>query len=124
MIRYISAILLLCAFAIQSFNGFFIVINYYSNTASFAKNCENKYKPQLNCEGKCVMMKKMIAAEKKEQQAPQRKLEIKNDVYTPESFTAQLAFNNTSSIRNNFIRYSNSPLSGYQHSVFHPPAFA
>ena len=124
MIRYISAILLFCAFAIQSFNGFFIVVNYYSNTASFAKNCENKYKPQLHCEGKCVMMKKMIAAEKKEQQTPQRKLEIKNDVYTADSFNTQLALRDASATINSFIRHSNHLLSGYNHTVFHPPALS
>jgi hypothetical protein len=122
MIRYTSAILLLCAFAIQSFNGVFIVFSYYTNTASYSKDCVNRFRPQLHCEGKCVMMKKMIEAEKKDQQAPQPKLEIKNDVFTSNDITSVFA-DFLVIAKQSFSKISTGKSSsGFLRSIFHPPA--
>lgn len=86
MIRYTTAILLIFAFAIQTFKGGFVIFDYYSNTAAFAKNCINKAKPKLHCNGKCQMMKKMQEEEKKDQQVPERKFENKIEVLSSRSF--------------------------------------
>ena len=122
MIRCVSAIILLCAFAVQSFNGVFIVLSYYANTAAYSKDCVNKFMPQLHCQGKCVMMKKMIEAEKKDQQAPVPKLEIKNDVFTADNLTA--CFTHFSLTRKiNFSHTQSSKSStGFLQRIFHPPS--
>lgn len=52
-------------------------MDYYANTAAYAKNCINKSKPVLHCNGKCQMMKQLQEEEKKEQQDAANKLEIK-----------------------------------------------
>ena len=70
----------------QTFGQAFIVADYYINTASFAKNCENKARPKLQCNGKCQMMKKLKAQEKKEQQGPERKSSYKNISISSKSF--------------------------------------
>lgn len=75
MHRQLAAILLLFAFATHTFNQVAIVLNYYVNTASFAKVCENKARPMMHCNGKCQMMKKLKEEEKKDQQTPERKSE-------------------------------------------------
>jgi hypothetical protein len=59
MIRYLTVLVLLAAFAAQTFNQAVIVLEYYINTTSFAKNCENKARAELHCEGKCQMLKKI-----------------------------------------------------------------
>lgn len=58
----------------------FVVADYFLNTAKYAKNCENKAKPMLHCDGKCQLMKKIKAEEKKDQENPERKTENKNEI--------------------------------------------
>jgi hypothetical protein len=86
MFRQIAAIFLFVAFIAQTFNGGFVMLNYYTNTAAFAKNCVNKTKPKMHCNGKCQMMKKLQEEEKKEQQLPERKFENKIEVLSFNSF--------------------------------------
>lgn len=70
-----------------------IVLNYYTNTTAFAKKCENKASPQMHCNGKCQMMKKLKQEEKKDGEDPERKIENKNEVLSCRSFfTTQLLF--------------------------------
>ena len=73
MMRYLAVILLMLAFAIQCLNKPFIMMDYYANTAAYAKKCVNNAKPKLHCNGKCQMMKKLQQEEKNDQQAPERK---------------------------------------------------
>jgi len=88
MIKRIFAITLLLAFAVQMFSKAFIVFDYFANTQSFAKNCINKAKPNMHCNGKCQMMKKLQQQEKKENQAPERKDENKTEELSTKSFFA------------------------------------
>jgi hypothetical protein len=67
-IKQVIASFFLLAFTMQTFNTSFVVYNYYANTSAYAKNCINKSKPKLHCNGKCQMMKKLQQEEKKEQQ--------------------------------------------------------
>ena len=122
MIRYISAILLLCAFAIQTFNGVFILISYYANTEAYTKYCVNRFRPQLHCEGKCVMMKKMIEAEKKDQQSSQPKLEVKNDVFTSDNISSLNVPFYTEGDEVFLTRLPGKSSTGFPESIFHPPA--
>jgi len=80
MFKQIATFLLLTAFAVQTFNRAVIVINYYTNTAAFAKNCENKAKPMLHCNGRCQMLKKLKQEENKDKQNPERRNENRNEV--------------------------------------------
>lgn len=82
MLRKFASILLLLSFLVQTFRGSFIMLEYYTNTAAFAKNCINKSKPALHCKGKCQMVKKIQEEEKKESNLPQRKSENKIEVFT------------------------------------------
>jgi hypothetical protein len=70
----------------QTFGQLLIVADYYINTGSYAKNCENKNRPQLKCNGKCQMMKKLKGEEKKDQQNPERKITFKNITLSSKSF--------------------------------------
>jgi hypothetical protein len=121
MIRYTAAILLLFAFAIQTFKGGFVIFDYYSNTAAFAKNCINKAKPKLHCNGKCQMMKKMQEEEKKDQQLPERKVENKIEVLSSKSFfySAATAFSVIASKATTVEK--DYPLTDISYSFFRPP---
>jgi hypothetical protein len=54
-----------------------LIVDYYNNTASYAINCINKARPNLHCEGKCQLMKKLKEVEKKEQENSERKTAYK-----------------------------------------------
>jgi len=80
MLKQIATFLVLTAFAVQTFDRAVIVFNYYTNMAAFAKNCENKAKPMLHCNGRCQMLKKLKQEENKDKQNPERRNENKNEV--------------------------------------------
>lgn len=80
MFKQFSIILLLAAFTIQTFNKVVIVFNYYANTATYAKNCENKTRPKLHCNGRCQMMKRLKQEENKDKQNPERRIDNKDEV--------------------------------------------
>lgn len=93
------------------------------NTGKYAKNCINKAKPKLHCNGKCQLMKKMQEEEKKDQENQERRLQNKYE----ESLTSKNNFANidfqisgakTSS--HTFSRFHKIS-SGYLHGVFKPP---
>ena len=82
MFKQLTAFFLLIAFVCQTFSNGWVMVEYYTNTAAFAKNCENKAKPAMHCNGKCQMMKKIQADESKEQQMPERRLENKIELFS------------------------------------------
>lgn len=122
MFRQIIAIMLLFAFGLQTFQRTGILLGYYLNPGTFAKNCINKYRPQLNCNGQCQMMKKFKEEERKEQQNPERKLENKAEtLLSSRSFFA--SFTSVSFSTNMpFIRpiSSGHPVDRAP-GIFHPP---
>ncbi|GAB2829956.1 hypothetical protein [Ferruginibacter profundus] len=121
MFKQIAAIFLIIAFTAQAFSGGFVLLNYYSNTAAFAKNCENKARPKMHCNGKCQMMKKLKQEEKQDQQNPERKSDNKIEVLSSKSF-----FYSTATI---FLVIAckavpvekDYPLTDIPYSFFHPP---
>src|SRR5262249_35709438 len=49
---------------IQSFSKWIIIAEFNIYRNYIAKRlCENRYRPQMHCNGKCVLMKKMAAEE-------------------------------------------------------------
>ncbi len=61
MFRKITAIISGMVFVSQTFAGTFIMLNYFLNTAAHAKNCVNKAKPKMQCNGKCLAIQKAVA---------------------------------------------------------------
>ena len=82
----------------------------------------NRFRPQLHCEGKCVMMKKMIEAEKRDQQSPQPKFEIKNDVFIFDNFTSLSVEFPIAGTENLFSVITGKSSIGFLENIFHPPA--
>lgn len=67
MIRRIIALALLLAMLSPILAKLFVYAEFKSNQAYIAAAlCENRDRPELNCEGKCYLMKKLKAAEDKE----------------------------------------------------------
>ncbi len=114
---------MLAAFIAGNFSRNLIIADYYTHTASYEKNCENKSKPQLKCHGKCQMMKRLKAEEKKDQENPERKAENKNEpVVSFHSSVIPFAVVSRSceSIKH-YISYKEGVTLHRSLSVFHPP---
>ena len=119
MFNQIFACIILAALALQIFKGAAIYIEYYANTAAFAKNCENKARPQMHCNGKCQLMKKLSREEKKDNQAPERRIAFHEIISSKSFFTAVSYF----PIERKFIfsLFQASSIIDRPHSIFHPP---
>lgn len=123
MFRKVIAMILLFAFVAQMFDKSIIVIDYYFNKASYLRNCENRYRPQLHCNGKCQMMKKMKEEEKKEQREVERRLGI-NEVVSSKSFFFSITERKfTLLIPSHFSLYNEHPVDR-SYFIFHPPQAA
>ena len=109
-------------FFTQTFSHAFIVAGYYVNTTAYAKNCENKSKPWLHCNGKCQMKKQLAEEDKNNQESPERKNDGKNEItLSSKSFFATVNVF-TASAKHTYI----TPLSmghsvGRAFDIFHPP---
>ena len=90
MWKKITAAIFLMAFATNTFCNAIVIMDYYTNTNAFAKNCTNKARPAMHCNGKCQMMKKLQQEEKRDQRSSERKAESKIQVISSKSFFAGL----------------------------------
>jgi hypothetical protein len=82
-------LLFLASFLAQTYSRFFIIADYYANTAKYAALCENKAILNMHCNGKCQLMKKLKQDEKDQQENQERAVDNKNEVvfFTPSSFS-------------------------------------
>jgi hypothetical protein len=122
VLKSFSAILLLLSFFAQTFNEAFIVFGFYANQSYIAANlCENRYRPMLHCNGKCLLAKKLKQEEKRDQQNPGRKLESKSEVISCCSvLAANLSFFSTN--KHHYCIYSEKDTIDFSFSFFHPPS--
>lgn len=119
-LRYFGFILLL-AFVAQTFSKSFIVAGYYVNTAAYAKNCENKAKPKMNCNGKCQVMKKLQQEDNKDKQNPDRKTDNKEEVLSSRSFFTTLHCS-IPAVQTLYPLLDLSKVAHMPRTIFHPPA--
>lgn len=58
------------------------ILGFYMNQAYIAENlCVNRNKPELHCNGKCHLAKKMSEEDKKDRENPDRKMDSSNEVF-------------------------------------------
>lgn len=97
------------------------LISYYTLNINYIikELCENKDKPELKCNGKCYLKKKMGEADKAEKQAAEIFKQIEFPVFIPHtiiSLNAQYVFIDNSTPELNNL-YSHTP----NVKIFHPP---
>ena len=121
--RRIIVLILLVAIGLQSFSKAIYIADYYVNNATYLKNCENKAKPKLQCNGKCQVKKKMQEEEKKEQENPDRKLENKTEIIISSKsfFATQLIQPNKVNHNHNKWFFDMGIVIDRSSSIFHPP---
>ncbi|HMU47272.1 MAG TPA: hypothetical protein PKC72_12950 [Chitinophagaceae bacterium] len=123
MIKQILAFLLLVAFATQTFDRAFFIFDYLLETKSYAKNCENKAKPQLHCNGKCQLMKKLKAEENRDKSNPERKAENRNEITLSSRsfFTTELIPSTDIFCATVLFIREEKDIVDISYSIFHPP---
>lgn len=114
---------MIMVFAGQTFYHFIIYADYRINTQAFAQNCENKKRPQMHCNGKCQMMKRIGQNEKKDKELPTRKGEEKTLVLSSRSFYCNYKPLIYCTYKVDFLNLSSSKPIDYSSEIFHPPAF-
>lgn len=120
MFKKIAAFLLLLCCMAQTFSRTAMVGGYYLNKAAYLRNCENKAKQQLHCNGHCQLLKKMKQEEKKDAQNPERRSSGKADVLSSKSYFASVYFLPPVKKR----CFTDRPVAsvvGRPATVFHPP---
>lgn len=65
--RYLTALVFAILMIAENFSCIFIVADYYANINAYAARCINKDKPQMHCNGKCRLSKKLQQENKKDQ---------------------------------------------------------
>ncbi len=120
MYKQIAATFLLLCFMAQTFSRAAVIGGYYINTADYAKNCINKAKPKLHCNGKCQLMKKLKQQEKKDAQDPERRSNGKENVLSSKSFFVSLSFIKNISSPDHFDHCLSFP-TDRANDIFHPP---
>ena len=123
MLKQIAVILLLAAFMGQTFNRSLLFMSYYANPAAFAKNCVNKARPMMHCNGKCQVMRKIQEEERKEKENLERKAENKNEYWSSRGF-AEIPAPVTGSTTKNFAPFLIHKPVDKAYALFHPPALA
>ena len=91
MFRQAVASILIFAFLVTTFTRPFIMLGYYADTSVYAKDCINKAKPKMHCNGHCQVMKKIQEEEKKEQKDQDRKADNKIETLSSKSFFCTVA---------------------------------
>jgi hypothetical protein len=121
-IRNIITVVLLLALATQNAGKLLLVIDYYANKTIYLANCENKSRPQLHCNGQCLLMKKLQKEDRKEQQSPEKKLEWKLEVLSRKSFYSCVDIQYSPVILQYFVPGSTGKPIDINLSIFRPPA--
>ncbi len=106
----------------------FPIIDYVVNYEYISKElCENKAKPELQCNGKCHLMKELakaseaekpLSSNKKDNSKHEIEVVFYQDIEQP--LVTLIQFPTNSSVRNN---YSNQYAYLNSCTIFHPPAF-
>jgi hypothetical protein len=115
--------LLLVVWLCQLSGRYVVMLDFFINQDYISKNlCVNRDKPQLHCNGKCHLAKKLKEEERKDQENPERKLENKAELFC-EPIAANTLLQPVLSlpgIRHQYPRSIGCPID-QPSSVFHPP---
>ncbi|WP_210488632.1 hypothetical protein [Rufibacter aurantiacus] len=124
VLKNLAAILLLSVMLTQAFSKFFIVLDYEANKDFISKVlCINREKPQMHCNGKCYLMKKLKKAEQTQNQGNNKTQKQKQDItlyYQP------IVASTTTQTLQPTLSPTSAPVGrpiGVHVSVFHPPKF-
>lgn len=122
MFRIPVIIILILAILTQSMSKGIILLSYFTNKQAYEKYCVNKARPQLHCDGKCQMAKKIKAEEERDQKDP-----LKNSLSSEVTMINENHFVSIQPefialiIRKDIFPHSIGNVIDRSRSFFHPP---
>jgi hypothetical protein len=124
MLKQLAVIFLFVSFMGQTFNKSILFMSYYANPAAFARNCINKARPMMHCNGKCQMMKKLQQEEQKEKENTERKADNKNELLSSRVFFEMPRPAGSCEVKRIFAYFIAKKPIGKARAYFHPPSIA
>ena len=122
MLKQLTAFIFLLTFLFQTFTKAFIIVEYYTNTPSFALKCENKAAPTMHCNGKCQLRKKLKQEDKKDEQNPERKPESKTDIFfSSKSFFTTILSPGYTIVLKDYTQLNSGKETKFPRTIFRPP---
>jgi hypothetical protein len=121
VLRHIPIILLLAGFLGQTFDQGLIFLDYQLNKSRIAATlCENRDKPQMKCEGRCYLCKRLKNEQKKDQDNPERRAENK---FESIPFPTGIALSHPAPriLTTRYPSFEESANTIFTPSFFHPP---
>ena len=113
---------ILVVFLAQTFSRYVTLADYYTNTAEYARNCENKDKPWMHCNGHCQLSKKLKQQDTNDKQLPEKKSgKVNNTVISSRSFFTTVSLKDLLVVG---IQYAPHPIGKavkMPQPFFHPP---
>jgi len=121
MMNRIIAICLLIAMTGSSLSRFFVYAGFEMNQKYIASVlCENRNRPEMHCNGKCYLMKKLKQAEEKEKR--QEENNFKKGLHEIVAVYEKISFDPISSLlekkKHQYIRFD---LPDCSFEILHPP---
>jgi hypothetical protein len=98
-----------------------MIAGYYINTPAYAINCINKNKPQMHCNGKCQLQKKMNSDETKNNPNAERKGGTGDEVLSSKTFFASVETLAMPFKHEKYFSINNTLTVDKSFSFFHPP---
>ena len=121
LVSKLFALFFLLIFLALQLGKVIIVADYYTNTNKYAKNCINKSRPKLHCNGKCQMFKKIKKQEGDNgANATAPKFNQPDIVLSSKSFfpTIERAILQN---KNRYFTYNSTVPTNHLRSIFQPP---
>lgn len=118
-----AVVILLGAIFVQTFQKELIFADYYLDTEAYAALCENKARPEMNCNGHCQMAKKMEQTDQQDKQAPQAQIKLIDVVFCTEDvfhFSPYMV----AAVKILYAEFPVLKTSGFSKAMFHPPTIA
>ncbi|MFB5944207.1 hypothetical protein [Albibacterium profundi] len=112
---------LLAALTTQSFYRNIMVMDYQINLPDYIAKCINKDKPELHCDGQCVLMKKIKEQEKRETQKNYVVYDYSALYVHKEYLVLETQLPSGESGQNQFLAYLDNYTYEYHSPIFHPP---
>ncbi|MEZ0540960.1 hypothetical protein [Fibrella arboris] len=123
--RQLLTYTIITSLVLQLFSREVIVMSFELNRDFIAKNlCENRNRPQLNCDGKCYLAKKLKARQDREDQDTTERIQNLPvlSLFCADLFSFDFANGSphaTSSLPAPY--YQRSPYAAPLHGIFQPP---
>lgn len=102
----------------------FPLIEYYVKLDVYLKNCVNREKPELHCNGQCILMQKLKAFNHESQaEAPPAPVKVNLQEY-PIGFIQYTSFEALTpvALRPGYARPDEIPSDAFFAEIFHPPS--